>query len=843
MSAKYTLLLFLALSCVYTNRAYSFDDKKTHRELTDAATVHSTLISYLVDNVGFNEGLDKKLKGIDRNGHERNNSILSWLQEGSSDEDLPTFCRASNHFHKPIYTGNWAQSQMSDSFTVDAACGTSHRYSNVTWATGFIDPSIDIGPRVGQDRGLSGLYDAPQEMGWDSARTYFYEALTSREPLEKEAKFIKTFRAVGQVMHLLQDMAVPAHVRNDMQSHLWNNLNPFKWGNAFEKYVVNHSDARNKVSDKDKPAFAASPTRLTDFWDTDTYTGETPTAGTNLGLAEYTNANFVSDFTIFKPQSDTKHYFKYPAETSAEKVNMLIPNPFVPSAVVTRKYYVKKRDGDMGYLLAGVGYLPVKVRPVLDTATYEMLPPMDNYVHADYADRLLPRAVGYSAALLDYFFRGKIKLTLANPEDITFRNIKVTAQNDTAGENMGLGDVSLVIRYKALAETSLSGDKWLLSNPSSVDTYKVIKLASQIDLKDPKILTFDLSGEPLPMYFSDMAMQLVFKGKLGNEENAIAVSQLVPIDGVYSDLDLSLPPSGVYAKVSGDSVNGTFNELRVTATTTIPGGLTGGSIMLYLEHTVSKDDPFQSVVVETDPANAAGYFIKVPVSNGVTSLAQGVPTELVFNLSSTPLPVKAADVYLGVAYLKPDGKPAAIGFHDISEPTPVDMFNNTDYSCVAGTWYISGTPEARTAANQAGNKNGFDDDMDTYPHNFTNIFFKASSAATPVNASSTMYDFLEPGPVAPNTKKRLGYILTDYSFTHSFYKTWVHTSAPQDGWTTVSAPATRNTGTGFCNQAGRCFNTMYTIRSRKMWGGAGEVMDNLKTLPGSSCNWSLLPLP
>lgn len=321
MNHNYLLFIILLVFSSQNFSAYAFDNKKTHRQLTEAAIKPSVsnLKSYLINNLGFSEGYEKILKGIDHNGYEQNYPVVTWLQEGSTDEDLPTFCRASNHFHNPIHSGDWLQSQMSDSLTVDVSCGTSHRYSNVTWATGFRNSLDYIGTRTGQDRNLRGLYDAPQEMGWDSARVYFYSALTLNDPATREAKFIRTFRAVGQVMHLLQDMAVPAHVRNDMQSHLWNNWNPSNWGNPFEKYVVSHTDAISITPIK--PTFSGNK-RLTNFWDTNSYTGENPndSIGQGIGLAEYTNANFVSDFTIFKPQSDIKHYFKYPSQTTSGRI-------------------------------------------------------------------------------------------------------------------------------------------------------------------------------------------------------------------------------------------------------------------------------------------------------------------------------------------------------------------------------------------------------------------------------------------------------------------------------------------------------------------------------------------
>jgi hypothetical protein len=63
-----------------------------------------------------------------------------------------------------------------------------------------------------------------QDMGWDNARNYFYSALTEIDPLKRDDNYVKTFRSVGQVLHLLQDMAVPAHVRNDFQSHHAENI-------------------------------------------------------------------------------------------------------------------------------------------------------------------------------------------------------------------------------------------------------------------------------------------------------------------------------------------------------------------------------------------------------------------------------------------------------------------------------------------------------------------------------------------------------------------------------------------------------------------------------------------
>ncbi len=192
--------------------------------------------------LGYSFGLDTSIYGPSRSMLFQYKTIKEWLRTGSTDEDALSSCRASNHFHNPIHSGDWTQSQMSDSEDVDLACGTSNRYSDVTLAAGFTYP-----PPTGGKITPSG-----QSNGWDNARLYYYDALTTTDIYSnssgssKENLFALTFRSLGMILHLLQDMAVPAHVRNDMRSHLINSMSPSKWGsNPFEKYVAVSGHAIN----------------------------------------------------------------------------------------------------------------------------------------------------------------------------------------------------------------------------------------------------------------------------------------------------------------------------------------------------------------------------------------------------------------------------------------------------------------------------------------------------------------------------------------------------------------------------------------------------------------------
>lgn len=733
---------------------------------------------------------------------------------GSTDEDALSMCRASNHFHNPIHAGDWTQSQQSDSDFVDYFCGTANRYSDVTWATGFTYPVS----------GGNKITPIGQANGWNNARQYYYNALTTTDTYSnssgtsKDNLYALTFRSLGMVMHLLQDMAVPAHVRNDMTSHLYNSqYNSFtRKTNPFEKYVIKYFSA---ISNTPVIPSVTMYTKLTDFWDTNIYNGIEPdsTRYAGIGLAEYTNANFLSDFTIFDQNPTAVHYFPYPSSSSVSTGTKQIANPFMPGTTVPRQYYVKTSDGEVGYLLAGVGYLDVKAPGIIGNTT-KKIPPMDNNVHSDYAQLLLPRAVGYSAALLDYFFRGTLNIT-ATPGDITFRSIKISASNSTPGEAMGTGDVSLVIRYKTLSETSLGGSIYLLNNPSADYSYKVATLKN-VNLATPQLFTFDFGNAPLPMNFSDMTMQLVFKGKLGNEDGAVAVSKLEPITGIYTDFTLSLPPSGVYAKTSDSSPNANFNELRVTAFYNTPGGLTGGTISLALDYRTAIGDQFQSVLLDTEPANAAGYIFKTPEKNGIRTLPQGIPVELVFDLSSLQLPVQATDVELNVVYSNADGS-QAIGVRDISEPTPVDVYNNTDYSCLNGVWYRYNDPAAMAIVDSNGD--GIADRSDIYPHSISNISFLAGSAGAGTLDASVASTLFASGPLATGQMLRMGYILTDYANRYAVNES----RAGQNGdpWPHVAINNRIFSGTGFRND-GNGWSGMFGLRGNKIWWGNGAVFIN-----------------
>jgi hypothetical protein len=192
------------------------------------------------------------------------------------------------------------------------------------WATGYLSKDMANISQESTSTNRWDLQDARAHYftyltGMDNARNVIAPDLASRE-----GHLSQSLRAIGQIMHLLQDSAVPAHARNDFsQGHLMFNSgegnNPLKKiGNNFEKFVERNNNGSFFNLPPVKSIFSDS--RITDFWDTD---AAIPWSTSGTGLAEYASTNFYSEYTIFaaeKYANDTGniHYFPYPRKSSLD---------------------------------------------------------------------------------------------------------------------------------------------------------------------------------------------------------------------------------------------------------------------------------------------------------------------------------------------------------------------------------------------------------------------------------------------------------------------------------------------------------------------------------------------
>ncbi|MCB0387165.1 MAG: hypothetical protein KDD43_17375, partial [Bdellovibrionales bacterium] len=124
------------------------------------------------------------------------------------------------------------------------------------------------------------------------------------------------------------------------------------------------------------------------------YNGSNPesTLGIAVGVTEYANANFFSDDRIAGQNSPVPPY-----PSKAELIPAPAPSP----------YLTLSRLGSASFPGARVArFSGNKTLTQFLNLEFDLLGNLrlDDAVYDAYASHLIPRAVGYSAAVLDYFF-------------------------------------------------------------------------------------------------------------------------------------------------------------------------------------------------------------------------------------------------------------------------------------------------------------------------------------------------------------------------------------------------------------------------------------------------------
>lgn len=362
---------------------------KTHGELTEKAIeiVATELNGYLENNLGLEGGLNASLPG---------GSPRKLMKQGSDFEDETP--RYLSHFHDPISNS-----------------GLGHVFPSV------VDWSLF--PKGTQFIGGS--------WSWNDAREYYMKALTSPTKTERDENWAKTFRALGQVMHLLQDSANPAHVRDDPHV-LRDGLHDFMDRNS----VASYSSAGVIIPDSSMLEIAGALRNepFSNLFDRNLYYGSNPevTLGADVGITEYASANFFSDDRIAGQNSPVPPY-----PSVAELVPAPAPSPYLTLA----------RLGSAPFPGARVArYTGNETLTQFLNLEFDLLGKLrlDDVVYDAYATHLIPRAVGYSAAVLNYFFRGELNV-VEQTYIVRAENLGGPFCNQTPADDFGLLDLNVGI--------------------------------------------------------------------------------------------------------------------------------------------------------------------------------------------------------------------------------------------------------------------------------------------------------------------------------------------------------------------------------------------------------------
>lgn len=474
----------ILISLMWVSHGYSLKEA-THKSINEniaGRTVNEfSLNDYLMNHLGFKAGVKEPLHGYSEFYRQYvNQRIENWLGEGGFQEDRPGEwydyflnrpTRSVNHFHNPLK--HWSEAGLND------ILGLYSGQSSVLWSQ---NPNQHIGGK----------------WSWKDARDYFYAGLTSSKTADREMNFSNMFRAVGQLMHLVHDSSVPEHTRNDAHALP-----------AYEAYVENVRNANSTLwrswingsppfdkSILNVPTVPLAPVPISRIIDTDRYTGMNPevTIDSRIGLAEYTNANFLSRDTMFTDDlnSTNRHYFPYPKGSNAILWTDSSNN---------RRYLRKTGDGEpISHLtVASILYNDrLKYFPQYNRA----LPVgLDDKCYQEYAYKLIPRAVGYSAGLLDYFFRGDIDMV---PDDATGSGYVIV---NNSNEDMN-GTFELF--YDKTTDERVKLTVPILSTPITIGK------KSSGNNKSPNITFSAPTDAKEPGKY-----MLVFKGNLGNETDSV----------------------------------------------------------------------------------------------------------------------------------------------------------------------------------------------------------------------------------------------------------------------------------------------------------------------------------
>ncbi|OGP11990.1 MAG: hypothetical protein A3G39_07010 [Deltaproteobacteria bacterium RIFCSPLOWO2_12_FULL_43_16] len=488
----FILFVILCLAFPFVADALETDTHKAINKYIARNTLNGfSLDSYLKNQLGFANGIEEEFKSTETK------KAWDWVQFGGEFEDIPAwylqYIRSLNHFHNPIteegFKGNCLQSSLCVSSTV--------------WA---------LMP-LGTQSSLTGNYS------WYDVRAYYYTALTGKDysgniiaadKTQRDAYFAQTFRGLGQLMHLIQDASVPSHTRND-----------FHFIKNYEDYAKSFVERFGVSTPNNADFYNGTISAITSFIDTNQYTGSNPVdvIGNTIGLSEYTNANFFSEDTIFSfsfPYPSWSNVVEYPQDMGNGKKRTYLKKLGQGEVVGDKTGYGEHIE----HLAAGrwfYKYLPEFIKGSGLT--------LDDNVYNNYASLLLPRAVGYSAGFLNYFFRGNFKITNAS---YTSTSVTMQIKNKTyinpsepansAIETMGPGSLMVSYSYKDSQKNTIYG----LSSSVNVDN---VPSGCNSYLN----ITFPLNGS-IPSDASDVSFILIYRGVLGSESDAIAAKK-APIVG------------------------------------------------------------------------------------------------------------------------------------------------------------------------------------------------------------------------------------------------------------------------------------------------------------------------
>jgi len=289
--------------------------------------------------------------------------------------------------------------------------------------------------------GLQGRGPNPNQNQFSilDARAYQLKSLTAQTRDERDRHTALLFRALGHVIHALEDMGQPQHTRNDPHAGCFQFIaGEHSW---FEDYVETRARGIRYRARSLPSALLLldgyAPVSFQAFRD---YWGNPSLSG----LADFSSRNFLSAGTnlglgtcagLREPPCRPDAYVQRDVTVSA----LTLSGTTLTGTV--RLFNRRMRDPVTGASVTtwdpvtgeGTEDVAVTSRSVWDQHLEKLgsspVFSMNTLNYDSIGDVLLPRAVGYAAGLLDHFFRGKLDVDLVSEDPNDPSVVRVSGTN------------------------------------------------------------------------------------------------------------------------------------------------------------------------------------------------------------------------------------------------------------------------------------------------------------------------------------------------------------------------------------------------------------------------------
>lgn len=400
---KIILMGVLVFGVSIGHPASAYEASTTHPGMTSEAALRSQLHTFLKQTAGLPLGLfntlglnpslmetrdyqklDRAFRRMDPAGRYAPDSqgrqwAIGWLMAGSVLAGMGSDER--HHFYSPHLKSGLKNEQRSNEALLQMASVFEGGDTTRQWmtGTGFALKGISA---------LDWMHSRDNADSIEAMRRFLDKAFNAPQPQVKAHYLALSLMAMGNALHLLQDMASPTHVRNDyIHGHLERLGNSFYYrGAAYERYVAEafgqtHLPLTPLPDNKD----TLSKTTLRDFF----------TSHDRRGLADITSASFFSPGTTPEYPSLSEWLRQKPHAVQAihSKASMKFPSPAAQPIDLhclrmNRTCYWTHPSGPLlAYRL---------------NARRELYFFLDRACYKTAAQQLIPMAISYSAAFIDH---------------------------------------------------------------------------------------------------------------------------------------------------------------------------------------------------------------------------------------------------------------------------------------------------------------------------------------------------------------------------------------------------------------------------------------------------------